>query len=308
MFGRKTKPTEAPSREGRQVQGHTPAPAFSYYTARNASDVVRERTSLRDAEKQSEKKGRQGSAHSALARLPFWLFVAVVMLCTGKVLLLTTDPKVVVLGQSSVNSSYAQPTSTYAAAAHRLLARSPANHTKLTADLDGTAAALQAEFPELQDVSLEARLVGSRPILYVQVTQPSLVLQTTHGNFALNSEGITLARLQKLPSDIPLLVDQAGTTPRVSKQALPSGTVAFVRTVAYQLHAAGLHVSAFTLPADKPFELDVRFEGKTYYVRYNLEADAPTQSGATIATLQQLGTHQPAEYLDVRTPGRVYYK
>lgn len=308
MFGKKTKQPATQSREGRQVQGSAPAPAFSYYTARNASDVVRERGSVRTTEKQSKEQGRQGKKRSLLARLPFWLFLLVVVICTGKVLMLSTDPKVVVLGQSSVSDKYLQPTQVYASAAQKLLGRSLANRTKLTADLDGTAASLRTEFPELQDVSLEAPLVGSRPILYVQVTQPSLVLQTVHGNFAINSDGVTLAQIQKLPAAIPLVVDQSGIVPHPSKQALPSGTVAFVRTLAYQLKAANIPVSAFTLPAAKPFELDIRLEGQAYTIRCNLEADALTQSGAIIATLQQLGAHTPSQYLDVRTPGRVYYK
>jgi len=309
MFRGARKQLPAQGREGRQVRRVASSnPAFSYYTSRTP-DVNRVRTPLGNTpQHETEEGGKSRSSRSLISRLPVWLLGVVVVVCLGKVLVLTTDPKVVVLGQTAVTGTYVESTAAYGVAAHQLLARDAANHTKLTADLDGTARALQQEFPELQHVSLEAPLVGSRPILYIQVTQPSLILQSPQGNYALNDSGITLARLSKLPPNVPLVVDQSGSSLRVSGQALPSSTVSFVQTVAYQLAAAKLDVSAFVLPVGKPYELDIRLEGKAYVVRCNLEADARTQSGALIATVQQLGQRTPAQYLDLRTPGRVYYK
>jgi hypothetical protein len=105
-----------------------------------------------------------------------------------------------------------------------------------------------------------------------------------------------------------VVVDQSGLTPRPGRQLLPSSTVGFAQTVAYQLNAAHLVASAFVLPANSPYELDARLEGKPYMIRFNLEADALTQCGAAIATIQQLSGVNPSSYVDVRVPGKVYYK
>jgi hypothetical protein len=231
----------------------------------------------------------------------------VVAVCAVKVLSLSTRPKVVVVGSTAVSSTYLQPTDTYAAAAQHALSSSITNRTKLTVDLDGTAKTLERQFPELQTVSLGVPLISSRPIIYVQVAQPSVILQAGSSNYALNTSGLVLARVQTVPSHVPVLTDQSGATPKLGKQYLPSSTVQFVQTVAYQLQAAHLAVSTFVLPAASPYELDARLEGKPYAIRMNLTADALTQSGAAIGTVQQLAG-DPASYVDVRVPGRVYYK
>jgi hypothetical protein len=150
--------------------------------------------------------------------------------------------------------------------------------------------------------------VNSRPIIYIQPADPSLIIQTTYGNYTVNKSGLVLSALTTLPPGVQVVVDQSSLVARPGKLALPSSTVAFVQTVAYQFKAAGLNISAVVLPASNPYELDIRLEGKPYIIRFNLEADALTQSGAAIATLQQLGSTVPSTYIDVRVPGRVYYK
>jgi hypothetical protein len=302
--------------QGRQVQrGGGAGPAFSYYSSTRNVDPARERPEGRgdapaganrwqaDQDQSSGKRRRLNAS-----QLPLLFLMALGLVCLAKVLWLGTSPKVMVVDKSPVAATYLQPTSVYAAAAHRLLASSVTNHTKLTADLNGTAKRLQQQFPELAAVSLGVPLISSRPIVYVQVAQPSLLIQTAHGNYALNAAGVALARLQTAPDSIPVVVDQSNTVPKPGKQFLPSSTVSFVRTVSYQLTAATLNASAFVLPAGSPYELDVRLSGKPYYIKFNLAAEALAQSGAAIATLQQLGSASPGNYLDVRVPGRVYYK
>ena len=303
---RKNKNPPEQGRGRRQVsQGGSPNPAFSYYTSR-PSEVSRPRAVARQEQTETG-KGRR-LPHLPFAQLPFWFLVIIFAVCVLKVLLLSTNPKVEVVGKSTISASYLQPSSVYISAAHKLLASSLTNRTKLTVNLDGTARALEQQFPELQTVSLAVPLVGNRPIVYLQVAQPSLVLQTGHGNFALNKAGIVLAKLHALPTGVPLVVDQSTSTPHPGKQYLPGSTVSFVQTVAYQLAAAHLTISTFVLPAGAPYELDVRLEGQPYVIRCNLEEDAAVQSGAAIAIVQSLGSNIPGSYVDVRTPGRAYYK
>jgi hypothetical protein len=307
MFKRKNKNLPEQGSDRRQVRRSGAAnPAFSYYTSRTP-EVNRERAQTRQEQTVETGKSRR-PPRSLLAAAPFWLLVALIAVCLLKVLALGTNPKVIVVGKSSVSANYLQPTNVYAAAAHKLLASSITNRSKLTVNLGGTAQTMEREFPELQTVSLGVPLIGSRPIVYVQVASPSLVLQTGHGIYALNGSGVALAKLRSLPAGVAQLVDQSGSTPQLGKQSLPSGTIAFVQTLAYQLAAAHLTISTYVLPASSPYELDVRLEGKPYSIRCNLEADALTQSGAAIATIQHLGGTTPAEYLDVRTPDRVFYK
>jgi len=303
MLFRKNKAGEEQGGARRNSAGAGSSKAFSYYTYRS-SDGPPERIQLRP------EAAREGEAGVRLlsAKLPFWGLLAIALVCLVKVLYLTTTPKVVVLGKTDISAVYLQSNDVYVAAARKLLTSSITNRSKLTADLSGTAAAMQRKFPELQAVSVSLPLMGNRPIMYVQAAQPSLVLSTSHGNYALNSSGVVLARLDVLPNGVDTVVDQSAAVPKPGKQFLPGSTVSFMQTVAYQLDAAHLNIATFTLPADAPYEAQVRLEAATYYIRCNLQEDALEQSGAIVAALQKLGGGTPGTYLDVRVPGRVYYK
>jgi hypothetical protein len=213
------------------------------------------------------------------------------------------------LGKNSTSASYLQSSQIYETAASKLLSNSITNRTKITANLSGTAAALQTEFPELQAVSITLPLIGNRPLVYVQAAQPSVIVQSVHGgSFALNTTGLVLARVGDVPAGIPLVVDQSGVTPQPGKRYLPGSTISFIQTMEYQLAAAQIPAAAFVLPTGQPYELDVRLEGKQFVVRSNLQADSLVQSGVIIGTLKHLGASLPGSYLDVRTPDRAYYK
>jgi len=241
--------------------------------------------------------------------LPFWILLLVVVVCTIKILSLSNDPKVIVVGDNSSGSNYLQSDAVYVVAAQKLLATSITNKSKLTVNTNGITQSLKREFPELADVSMSIPLVSNRPVVYIQPAVPSLVLQSTKdSNFAINDTGFVLSQLSSLPSGVPLVIDQSGLSPSPGRQLIPSGTVSFVKTVAYQFGAAHLTISSFVLPAGSPYELDAHLTGKPYAIRFNLENDALTQSGAAIATVQQLGGKVPSDYIDVRVPGRVYYK
>ena len=305
MFKRKNKNLPEQGRDRRARQGSpTPNPAFSYYANRTpepGSRLVEQRT---ETAEQGVPKPRTWKTQA-----PFWFLLLVAVVCAGKLLLLTTDPKIVLLGKNDISSSYLQSTQAYEAAASKLLASSFTNHTKITANLDGTANALRQQFPELQAVSITLPLIGNRPIVYMQAAQPSVIVQSAHGNYALNKTGLVLAKVVSLPSGVPLVVDQSTAAKLVpGKRYLPGSAITFIQTLDYQLTTAKLGVSVYVLPADNPYELDVRLEGKQFLIRCNLAGAALVQSGAAVATLNHLGASLPGSYIDVRTPDRVYYK
>jgi len=301
---------KAPTEQGRQrTPRYTPqqsGTAFSYYNSRNPETPNRQARVERQLATQ-QAGGKHHRSRIPLAQLPFWLLIIVVSVCVMKLLALSTDPKVVLLGQSKTTAAYTHTAHTYEVAAQKLLAGSILNYTKLTVNSSGTARSLEAEFPEIQAASVTLPLAGNRLIVYMQVAQPSAVLETAGGDVALNKSGLALAKLNSLPVGVPIIVDQSHVVATVGKQVLPSGTVSFVQTVAYQFAAAKQPVVNFVLPASSPYEVDMRLEGKSYIVRFNLQASSLQQSGAAIATLQRPDV-APGSYIDVRVPERVYYK
>jgi hypothetical protein len=305
----KNKSQPEQGRERRQVSPSSgQSPAFSYYNNRRTPDSGQTRQQDRLESPRTGKSRRLPAIRPLFVQAPLWIMLGIAVICVVKILSLSTNPKVIVIGKTSVAANYVQSTDVYAAAAHTILGSALTNRSKLTINLAGTAQSMERQFPELQVVSVGVPLIGSRPVVYIQVANPSLVLQTGNGNYALNKSGIVLAQLRSIPTQIPLVVDQSNQTPKPGKQYLPSSTVAFVDTVAFQLSAAHVDVSTYVLPANAPYELDVRVNGTPYSVRYNLQADPLVQSGAAIGTIQQLGNTVPSSYIDVRVPDRVYYK
>lgn len=308
MLGQKPKQPEQGTVPGRQVQRSGGVnPAFSYYNRRSPHDV-RHPEAGRPKPSKPRSNLRRYLLQTKWSAAPFWLLVGLIVLCGLKVLSLSTNPRVVIVGNSAVATRYLQPSNVYASAAHKLLTRSITNRSKITVNLEGTALQLQREFPELQTVSLGMPLISNRPIVYVQPAQPSVIVQNGSGVYALNQNGVVLSKLPAPVGNTPIAIDQTDGRILVGKQYLPSSTVVFVQTLTYQLNAAHMPISTLTLPSSAPYEIDFHVSGQTFTVRCNLAADATVQSGAVIATVQHLGNHVPANYLDVRTPGRVYYK
>lgn len=313
MFGRKAKsePVEqTPDR--RKVQRGNVPPAFSYYSNRIFTPAPSEKRTI--AKKtpveptSMEKPKSSPRTRSFFAGLSFWLMLAVAIICAVKVLALSSNPKIIVVDSNLASVSYIQTTSVYTAASQKLLESSVTNRSKLTVDTRGISQKIKDEFPELTAVSMSIPLISNRPVIYIQPATPSIVLQSVEGNYVLNSMGDVLAKTNSLPEGVPLLVDQSGLTPRPGKQVVPSGTISFAQAIEYQFSAAHLTISTFVLPQGSPYELDVRLESRPYAIRFNLESSAMTQSGAAIAAIQQIGNTVPADYIDVRVPGRVYYK
>lgn len=300
---KRPSPAERPRRSSWGVS-ETRQPTFSYYAGRTTAGPggagQRRESSRRDS-------GRQ-VGRRRFRRAPYWFALIVGLVCAGKVLYVSSTPKLVLVDRTSASVAYERPLSVYTAAAAAALKSSPANHFKLTVDTSGIAAQLLQQFPELQHVSVALPLIGNRPIVYVSPTEPSLVLQTVKGNFAISQGGTVLAQLPSLPAGSLVVQDQSGVQVQPSRRVLPAATVTFVQTVAHQLRAAKLSPTTFILPPTSTYELDVRLAAKPYIVRLNLQADALEQSGAVVAVIDQLGGTVPSQYIDARVPGRIYYK
>jgi hypothetical protein len=90
---RKNREQPEQGRDRRHVtRGGTASPAFSYYTSRTP-EVSRDRLQPKQDPTQPGKSGKDSRLPpSFLAQLPFWLLVALAVVCVLKVLMLSTVP------------------------------------------------------------------------------------------------------------------------------------------------------------------------------------------------------------------------
>lgn len=306
LFRRK-QPQPAPQRRTVARQGRTAA--FSYYSQRSGAPARVGRDRFREAL-------TARSAHQAARywRQRFGVVIVLVAVVIGlyQLLALSTDPKIVPADSSQ--TTFLHPLATYHATAQHLLEGSLFNHNKLTIDTGGVTAELKRQYPELSVVTMDLPLVGHRPIIYVAPAASKLVLLKDAGQaFVIDTNGRAVAAASASDAArlrMPLVKDPSPTPVQVGKLALPSDTVAFIQKVMYEMNAKHMGISTFVLP-EGTSELDMYLDGQAYYVKFNLASDtALEQVGDFLAVrhaLQGRGA-TPAEYIDVRIPGRAYYK
>lgn len=303
QFGRKEQPRD----RRRVTPGAVRTPTFSYHASRTP---LPERPAMPTKEFRRQRMSGTGLPRIwrriGLRHVPLVLALLAAVVCSGKLIFVAPNPKIVIVSKDQ--ATYAQSAAVYTDAAAKLLRADAMNRIKPFADLQGVATKLAAQFPEIQSVSATIPLMGNRPVFYIVPSVPVLQLRVASGDYLVDGKGSVLAQVSAgAQTSGTLVADQTGLKPVVGKQVLPGTTVAFIRTIAYQFTAAGHAVGTIVLPQGSAYEIDVQVVGVPYQVRMNVQADATEQAGAAIATLKQLGNQQLA-YLDVRVPGRVYYK
>ncbi len=305
---RKSRPPSA-RRQRSPASDQQARTAFSYRSQRSEQELnVGRQTSREQTKAQSQAYGRFWLERFGLAVLLVAVVASVV-----NVLTLSSTAKVVLLNNTGTNS-FLHSQSDYETAASRLLAGSILNRNKITIDSGQVSRGLRSQFPELSSVSVTLPLLAHRPLVYIQATQPALILSTANGSFVLDTTGKALLMTTGLSSSdqssLPTVTDDSGLQVKLNHQILTPDNVSFIQIVAAQLASKQQSVSVLTLPAAAS-ELDVHLVGQPYFVKFNLEAnDARQQVGTLLATQAQLQKQHitPAQYVDVRVDGRAYYQ
>ncbi|HUD05576.1 MAG TPA: hypothetical protein VMR18_01480 [Candidatus Saccharimonadales bacterium] len=250
--------------------------------------------------------------------LPSVLAILVIIFCAGYELLLSNNPKVVILS-NGLNSSvvFTGSSKVYQQYAEKLFGKSLYDRNKLTVNTAQIASDMQKQFPAVANVSITLPLLGNQPTIYIEPDSPVIILQNeSSGTFAIDSNGKAIDKISNLTSvqnlGLPLVVDQTNIAISPGEEALPTGDVNFIELVIEQLKANSIPISSLVLPSQSR-ELDVYpGGGVAYFVRFNLDdgADAKQQIGTFLAARQYLITNKitPSQYIDARVLGRVYYK
>jgi hypothetical protein len=241
--------------------------------------------------------------------------VVIALVCLVSILSVSTEPRIVLLDSGDSNRAF-HSTQEYQAAATKQLSGSFWNKNKITADTGAAAAALKAQYPELQSVTITLPLMGHRPIYYLQAAKPAFVLQSVNGTYVLDTRGKALLAKDSTTSasvdTLPVITDQTGLHAELGKQAISSQDMAFMLLVIDMLKQRQVTVESLILPANAAQELDIRIVGKPYVVKFNMQDSDSVrqQAGTYLATANQLAGQSitPAQYIDVRVLGRAYYQ
>jgi hypothetical protein len=294
--GRRTKAPGASKNEA----------VFSYYQNRDTEF---------DASKSREKPSFFGAVKARLRHTPTIIAGVVILASVLFALSLSDKPRISVVNEQNVASeAFLRPQSEYQAAAQKLLQQSVLTRNKLTLDTGAIEQALQEQFSELTNVAVVLPLVSRTPVVYVQVAEPVLLLESGPNKFVIDEKGRALIDAAQAGDLAPLglipVKDAAQLAIQPGSQVLTGNDVRFMQTVRDQLAAKGMKVSRMELPA-RAGEVNVYIEGKPYYVKFTTTGDALQQVGTYLTLDQHLTTGKkpaPKEYVDVRVPERAYYK
>jgi hypothetical protein len=249
--------------------------------------------------------------------VPTYIAAIVIVFSLAYSLTLTTNPRFISASSRSSQTGL-RSEADYQAASAQVFSRSWLYRFKLTFDARGLERQLQDEFPEFSDVAITVPLLGRRPVVVVQYAQPKILFTSTAGaSYVLDQTGRAMIEASKFTSDTADLLpvaDQTGYPIELGKQALSTDNVDFILAYTKLLTDSPqkLIVKEVRLPAQAN-QADFYLVGKDLrakYFRTSMQEDAATQAGTTLATYEYITETRPtvAEYIDVRVPGRAYYK
>ncbi len=318
MLFKKKKQTE--SRRVRRSETGTGAaqPVFSYHarSGRTEPAAGTRRTVTRllwaaDSKKSPSPRPNRRSLPKRIVVI-FGLILLAALVINS--LFLSRDPRIAPVAETEGQQIMLRDQNVYYEAARSILADSLVNTNKLTIDTKRIARAMEDKFPELEHVSVVLPVIGRQPALYVQPVEPSLLLKSSGGEiFVIDPEGRAVLNVSQTPNigKLKLVVvdDQSGLPITLGRSALPSDDVAFITEVIGQLKAKKVAVAGMVLPAGAS-ELDLRVEGASYIVKFNLHGDARAEVGTFLGVKQHLerGNITPSSYIDVRVDKRAYYR
>lgn len=186
------------------------------------------------------------------------------------------------------------------------------NRNKITLDERSVIAALQKQFPEISSAHVELPLFSQTPKLHLDIAGPSFFLSSNSLLYVVDSDGVAVAKTGDLPGikNLAVVNDQSGFQAAAGQQVLSASNVNFINALLAQLKKAEVPLQSLSLPALAQ-ELDLRTTDQPYFTKFYLGGgDVLVQSGQYLAARHQfsISGNQPGEYLDVRVPGKIFYK
>jgi len=185
------------------------------------------------------------------------------------------------------------------------------NSNKLTFDEASVVSAIQRKFPEVHSARIELPFFSEQPVVWLDISAPAFKLVNDQNNLLIDEQGTAVAKSAEFPNikNQITVQDQTGFKVAVGQQVLSSDGVELINTVIAQTKQAHVMIASLSLPP-RAQELDLKTSDQPYFVKFYLGGDALSQTGQFLAARHQFAKNgkAPSQYLDVRVPGKIFYK
>jgi hypothetical protein len=299
MIGRKKKQeSRAPRLEYNRQQ------SYHYSAKRSNADKLFDRgKSAIDAagEVRMRKRARE---------IPTFISLLLVGMSIGYLCSLSTVPQITVDGSQAM----LRDQGAIVPRTHSILSSSMLNRTKLTLQDEKIRTELKQSFPEFESIDISTPIFRHRPQITITLARPALLFSSGGSVYLLDTQGRALFDTSRDKtaidtSGLPLLQDQSTHKIEIGKTALASTQVSYIEEIRRQSEEKDLKIESIMLTGGGG-ELDVRYVGLGYFVKFNFYEDARKSTGTFLALKEKLDKDntKPVEYIDVRIPERAYVK
>lgn len=316
-----SKKKQTADMSGRRRASSERTPVFSYYNysgqrrAASTQDSTRVGTRVQTGNGTQTKHAsgpRSVAGHTFAWRyVPTYAVLLVFVAAFVYVLSLSSDPRVVIQQQPGIVQ---RDTAVYESEVRALWRKSLRNHSKITADTNGTRQSILNDYRELADVRVQLPLVGRRATIVLVPASPVLQVQAQNGMYYVDAHGKALVDTSHVEqtSSVPTVRDESVLMVDPGKTVLPGSQVVFIVQLVAELQAVNLPLQSLTLSDKAVNELDVRLDGQGYFIKMQMQPDSDVRQivGAYVAARKKMDGDgvRPGEYVDVRIPDKVFYK
>lgn len=249
--------------------------------------------------------------NSWLANLPGILASLTIVFSIGYSLILSNNPKIKMIAPSSETYSYPGAETEYYLASKKILSKSIFNRSMITVNSKNVARQLQSQFPEIDSASISLHLFRRRPVFNLHVA-PVLFSLTSQGNvYFVTDKGVALNFTKTIGRNMTNIIDELNFKVKAGQQILNEDEVNFINEIIQQLTVKKIIIEKIILP-QVPEEVVLKIKDQKYIVKFSYRNNVKDEIGAFLAAREYFsgaaGGQQPSEYIDVRTPEKVFYK
>ncbi len=245
-----------------------------------------------------------------MRRLVPIFIVGAILLVAVNSLFLNNGVHVKVVGETKIK----RDPKTYQAIVNKSLSSGLVNRFKPNVDSHEIIEHLQADLPEVDQISLHLPLLIGRPTVALHMGEPVLKFITSNGTYLLNDNGQTLFEQKDKSSayndaSLPSIVDQSNTPVVLSKPALSAAQVDYVQEILYQFKVRQLSAERISLRPGGG-ELRIKLKNTNYMIKFNFYEDPRQSVGSFLAAKKRIERSGPVptQYIDVRIPERAYIR
>lgn len=202
-----------------------------------------------------------------------------------------------------------KPEGFYVKAIDDILSSSLFYRSKLTLSSEDLEEKITKTYPEIAFATVSIPLVGSKPIIGIAFSRPTLLVETSSGKLLVGDDGRTLSSAEGDVSVLPNVHDFSGIDYKPGQRFLLPTEVEFLKTLFDEIKSNDLQLQSIDI-GKSPQDVRVQIYGDSYQVKFNFGHSVREQLGAMWVVKQRLKDENiiPTQYIDVRLGERAYIK